>query len=70
MLNIIIGILEYENIKYEPITDIEILLKHSHVHTNPNDLCGVYVFKGSQVSIITDFYEAIKYIDKKELRPN
>ena len=70
MLNIIIGILEYENIKYEPITDIEILLKHSRVHTNPTDVCGVYVFKGSQVSIITDFYEAIKYIDKKELKPN
>jgi len=69
MLNLIIGLLEYERIKYEPVTDVQYLLEHSGGNMGPNGICGVEVFSSiDQPTLITTIYDAVHFIDNNGLR--
>lgn len=63
MCNIITGILKFESIPHAPVMDLNLLMKHSKGHANPNKLCGFYVFPDTpQQTIVTNFYEAVDFI--------
>jgi hypothetical protein len=70
MLDIITWIFDYENIPYEPITDINIITRHKRGHINLNQACGVYVYPNNPQlrTIITNFYEAIHFLETKAQR--
>lgn len=58
MFNLVTKILDYENIPYEPITDLSYI-------------CGVFVFPDNpeMKHIVTDYYEVIDYIRSRGLTP-
>jgi hypothetical protein len=70
MLDIIMEIFNFENIPYEVINDPIIIIKHKCGCINPNMVCGVYAYPNDPklCKIITDFYEAVNYINDKGLR--
>ena len=70
MFNLVVGILDYENIPYEPITDLEVEWRGTERQT-PSDICGVFVFPDDpeKKHIVTDYYEVIDYIRLRGLTP-
>ena len=70
MIEIISGIFNHENIPYEIITDPAIIIKHKRGKINPSMVCGVYAYPDNPklCSIITNFYEAVDFINVKGLK--
>jgi len=70
MFNLIIGILEHEGLPYVPIMDPGVIIRHKKGCISPSSVCGVYVFPKDEKNreIITNFYEAVDYINRKGLK--
>jgi len=70
MLSTIKFILEYEHVPYEVIDDLGVIMKFKRGCVNPSTAVGVYAYPKSpqMCTIITNFYEAVKFIETHGLK--